>query len=136
MLFWIVLALVVISAIVITVTDSWWHVEGCVAATSCMTFIIFLAALIAMCVVLAVNYIGVDGDIEAFEKRYESLIYQYENNIYDNDNDLGKRELMVDIENWNCDLARKQKNQDNFWIGIFYPNIYNDFKFIEYWEGE
>ena len=132
MLVWIVLTLVVISAIGITVTGSWRYAEDGIGVATCTAFGVFGFVLIVMCIILAVNYIGVNANIAAYEKRYESLVYQYANDIYDNDNDLGLRELMEDIETWNCDLARKQKNQDNFWIGIFYPNIYDDFKFIEY----
>lgn len=90
-------------------------------------------ATIAICVslvVLGVAYIGVDGDIAANETRYETLVYQYENNVYDNDNDLGKRELIKDIQSWNEDLAKYKEIQDDFWIGIFVPNIYDQFEFI------
>ena len=39
--------------------------------------------------------------------------------------------LMEDIEEWNTDLAYHKQIQRNFWVGIFYPNIYDDFEFIE-----
>ena len=86
---------------------------------------------IASVVVLAINYIGIDGYIARMNTRYETLVYQYENNIYDNDNDLGKRELMVDIQNWNEDLSSRRERQRDFWIGIYIPNIYDQFEFIE-----
>ena len=88
-------------------------------------------AVIPMTIVLCHNHIGVDGYVAENKARYESLVYQYENNIYDDDNDLGKRDLMEDIQKWNEDLSRNKENQDDFWIGIFIPNVYDQFDFIE-----
>ena len=88
-------------------------------------------ATIICLVVLGVNHIGVDAYIERLNVRHDMLVYQYENDIYDNDNDIGKRELMVDIQDWNEDLAARKERQDDFWVGIFIPNIYDQFEFIE-----
>ena len=88
-------------------------------------------ALLIEIVVLCVNYIGVDGYIQRMNTRHDMLVYQYENDIYNNDNDLGKRELIEDIQNWNEDLASRKENQDDAWIGIFIPDIYDQFDFIE-----
>ena len=88
-------------------------------------------ALAIEIVVLAVNYIGVDGHIQRMNTRHGMLVYQYENDIYDNDNDLGKRELIEDIQSWNENLAARKEIQDDTWIGIFVPDIYDQFDFIE-----
>ena len=93
--------------------------------------VIGIVGIIASVVVLAINYIGIDGYIARMNTRYETLVYQYENDIYDNDNDLGKRELMVDIQNWNEDLSSRRERQHDFWIGIYIPDIYDQFEFIE-----
>ena len=93
--------------------------------------VIGIFGIIASVVILAINYIGIDGYIARMNTRYETLVYQYENDIYDNDNDLGKRELMVDIQNWNEDLSSRRERQRDFWIGIYIPNIYDQFEFIE-----
>lgn len=80
---------------------------------------------------IAGDYLMIDGSVAACEKRYEILTYQLENNLYDNDNDLGKKDLYNQIQDWNEDLAKGKALQYNFWVGIFYPNIYDQFEFIE-----
>ena len=95
------------------------------------TTVLMLIIVIASILILPFIYTGIDGKIAGYEARYESLVYQYENDIYDNDNDLGKRDLMEDIEAWNTDLARKKANQHDFWIGIYIPNIYDQFELID-----
>ena len=84
-----------------------------------------------MLVVIIENNICPDARSAMYQRRYDALVYQYENDFYDNDNDIGKRDLMENIEAWNTDLAYRKKAQRNYWVGIFYPNIYDDFDFIE-----
>ena len=75
----------------------------------------------------------VEADIAANEQIYASLVYQYENDIYDNDDDvIGKKQLYDQIQEWNMDLARCKAKEKDFWLGIFYPNIFDRFEFIEY----
>lgn len=123
MLFWIIL-LATIASIIWVIHDEWNN--GALLAC-----VVSVLALIISIVAFALCNIGVDGYVARMNARYDNLTYQYENDIYDNDNDLGKRELMVDIQNWNEDLACYKKIQDDFWVGIYIPNIYDQFEFIE-----
>ena len=131
MLFWLMLIFLAVGIVGIVLTKNDWKLEV-PNFFSVVVTILATMVLIVMLVIIMVNHIGADAGVAANEVKYESIVYQYENNIYENENDLGKRELMVDIEEWNTDLARRQKIQDNFWIGIFIPDIYDQFEFIEY----
>ena len=122
MLFW-TFVIIIIAGFVLFAFD--WENLGIAIST------IGIFGIIISVVILAINYIGIDGYIARMNTRYETLVYQYENDIYDNDNDLGKRELMVDIQNWNEDLSSRRERQRDFWIGIYIPNIYDQFEFIE-----
>ena len=122
MLFWTFVIIIIAGFVLFT-----YDLENLGIAISA----IGIFGIIASVVVLAINYIGIDGYIARMNTRYETLVYQYENDIYGNDNDLGKRELMVDIQNWNEDLSSRRERQRDFWIGIYIPNIYDQFEYIE-----
>ena len=120
MIFWLVLLLIVVC---LRFCDhSWLFIT--------IAFISLIAAIVMLVVIIEANT-NVDAYVAENQMRYEMLVYQYENDIYDNDNDLGKRDLMEDIQEWNEDLAYYREAQDDFWVGIFYPNVYDQFEFIE-----
>lgn len=124
MLFFIFIALFAISILAIIYTDemSGGHLLATIA------FVFTLIALLISTIGLASAYIGADASVAKWETQYESLTYQLENNLYDND--IGKKELMDEIREWNEDLAYCKKIQRNFWVGIYYPNVYDSLEFI------
>ena len=129
MLFWMtIIAAILFTVLALKLEDSFFDVIPFISTILSAACIV---ALLIEIVVLSVNYIGVDGYVQRINARHDMLVYQYENDIYDNDNDLGKRELIEDIQDWNEDLASRKENQDDTWIGIFIPNIYDQFDFIE-----
>ena len=65
--------------------------------------------------IMTINYIGINAKVERYNARYE----------------IGKKELMDDIQSWNEDVSYRKKIQDDFWLGIYYPNIYDQFEKIE-----
>lgn len=81
--------------------------------------------------VLTITYAAMPSDVASNEKRYESLTYQYENDLYDNDNDVGKKELMKEIQEWNEDLAWRKSACNSIWIGWFVPDELAEFDYIE-----
>ena len=73
-----------------------------------------------------------EAAVAYWQQRYDSLVYQLENNLYDNDNDVGKKELYDQIQEWNEDLAANKVMQDSIWVGMFYPDVFDNFEFIQY----
>lgn len=133
MLFWIFVFLLIIGIAGLIVYYNTAFGEW-VWGTSIAITVIAAIALVISFIFIGDAHIGVDGYIAENQARYDSLVYQYENDIYDNDNDndLGKKELMNEIREWNEDLARYREIQDDFWIGIYIPDVYDQFDFIEY----
>ena len=129
MLYWILLIIILLLILITYQLEKNNHEILCVV--SCFFTIIFGLVFVILSIGMACEYVNIDGRIEEYKTEYNSLVYQYENNIYDNDNDLGKKELMNDILEWNKDLTYMQNAQDDFWIGIFFADIYDQFKTIE-----
>lgn len=128
MLFWlVVLSIVVCLGLAVYLEKRFCDYSGPFLVIASIGFIV----AIIMLIVIIVENTNVDAYVAENQMRYEMLVYQYENDIYDNDNDLGKRDLMEDIQKWNEDLAYHRKAQDDFWVGIFHPNVYDQFEFIE-----
>lgn len=128
MLFWlVVLSIVVFLGLAVYMEKRFGDYSGLFFVIAFLSFLVSFVML----VVIIVKNTNVDAYVSENQMRYEMLVYQYENDIYDNDNDLGKRDLMEDIQKWNEDLAYHRKAQDDFWVGIFYPNVYDQFEFIE-----
>lgn len=127
MLFFVFIAILVAS---IVIFDKAFD-SDLIAGSCAVLAVLALIAVIVSLIIMGVNYINVDGYVDRMNVRYDTLVYQYENDIYDNDNDLGKRELMKDIQNWNEDLAANRERQDDFWLGIYQPNIYDQFEFVQ-----
>lgn len=126
MLFFIFVAIFVIGLLATIFTDEWSDLH---LAALC-TLGVGVSLLVISAIGFATSYIGTDASIAKWETQYESLTYQLENNLYDNDNDIGKKELMDEIREWNGNLAYHKAIQRNFWVGIYYPNIYDNLEFI------
>lgn len=111
-----------------------------IADDNCWAVFFPLSILVTAILIVAVVIMGIagfcvkistDATIARSEQVYESLVYQLENDIYENDNDLGKKELYDAIQSWNADLAEGRVMQDNVWVGMFYTNMYDQFEFID-----
>jgi hypothetical protein len=134
MWFWLILILaVVLTAGAICM----WRYDDCSGWTYILTIVsaITIIAVLIMGIVIIDAHTNLDARIASNKQIYDSLVYQLENELYENDNDLGKKELYNQIQEWNKDLAYRQNAQEDFWNGIFYANIYDQFKYIELPKG-
>lgn len=136
MLFWIfIITLAIGIGLYIFACNNrcpWRHsVDDIIGGVGGLIIVLSTGVILISLIIMIITYIGLDGEVAELEKRYDQLVYELENDIYDNDNDVGKKELMGRIQEWNEDLAWYKTMQRDFWIGIFIPNIYDGFEFVE-----
>lgn len=90
-----------------------------------------LIVVIMICCI-ADAHIGIDAKVEQSKERYEAITYKVESGACRDEFGLLNKEVIDEIQNWNEDVVYGQKIQNNFWTGIFHPNIYDQFETIDY----
>ena len=101
--------------------------------TILVIFWVFVVIAAIMCICLFCIYGSARGKDAAMQAEYEALVYQMENDIYNDGGDdvVGKKELYDEVKEWNSDLATAKIYVKDFWWGIFWPNYYENLQPIE-----
>lgn len=133
MVLWITLGLFIVGLILAIVEEIKGSLTGWLVELGVWLFIGGGIVLGAMVLLLASTYLGLDADVSAYQNRYEMLVWQAESNVYSDDSteSLSKYNLIQDISKWNDEISRKKALQHNYWVGPFYPDIYDQFKIID-----
>ena len=101
------------------------------------TITVFAGLALVLCSIVSIFiYSSADATTAEYNAERQSLIYQLENNLYDNDNDLGKKDLYDQITEYNKDVVSGRELHNNFLTACFYPDIYDDLELIEFDEAD
>lgn len=133
MILWISVTMTIISFILLAVSynkyGDFWDFMKYIS-------LVFLVALFLVSVCLgAVSVVAKAGGnayLASMQEKRSALVYQLENDIYDNDNDLGKKELYSEITEYNCDVAKGKAMRDNIWLYNLYCDVYDNLELIEF----
>lgn len=136
MLLIIIFGLLIIGVLGLIVYDNDWFkyewANWTMLIIGSIATIIAALGIIGSGIAFSVNYLGIEGKIEKYNKHYESLVFQVEHNLYKDDiTENATRELVKEVQEWNCDLVKNKVNQYDSWIGIYIPDIYDQFEFIQ-----
>ena len=91
---------------------------------------VIMVALIVALIIILVNSGTVEADTLKLQNRYDTLYYQVSNNMYNNDNEVGKKELIDQIMEWNGDIITRKLYSKSIWLNWFYPIDYDQFELI------
>lgn len=90
-----------------------------------------ITALAMLCVIFA-NCSTAPGVLASNRERYEALVFKAESEEARDEFGVLNSGVLYAIQKWNEDLAYNKEMQRNFWVGIFIPNIYDEFERIDY----
>lgn len=133
MVLWISIFVMVICLVIFVISsnkyDDAWGAIGAISLVFAITAFVLSAALGGVSIAARA---GADAYLASMQEKRSALVYQLENDLYDNDNDLGKKELYSEITEYNCDVAKGKIKQNNIWVYNIYPNVYDELELIEF----
>jgi hypothetical protein len=128
MLLWITIALLAVGIYMVAIgTDN--QADVTIFAGLTITAISLIATLSMLTVIIFLN-LSKEAKIEELREQYKAIMYKEEN--CRDDYGLQDKEIVDDIEQWNTKIKRYKSLRSNVWIGIFFPDIYDEFDTIEY----
>lgn len=133
MVLWISIFVMVICLVIFVISsnkyDGVWDAIDAISLVFAITAFVLSMGLGGISIVAKA---GADAYLASMQEKRSALVYQLENDLYDNDNDLGKRELYSEITEYNCDVAEGKIMQDNIWVYNLYSDVYDELELIEF----
>ena len=136
MVLWISIFVAVICLVIFIISSNKY--DGAWDAINAISLVFAITAFVLSMGLGGVSIIaraGADAYLASMQEKRSALVYQLENDIYDNDNDLGKKELYSEITEYNCDVAEGKIKQDNIWVYNLYSDVYDELELIEFPEN-
>ena len=88
--------------------------------------------MIIMITILCCMYIGIDARVEQSKETFDAITYKVESGACRDEFGLLNKEVIDEIQSWNESVIYNQKMQNDFWVGVFYPDVYDQFETIDY----
>ena len=130
MIFWIFVIALVVGIVLFVLSDNcsfFYNWDTFAIADICISII----AVAVMGVIIAATHVTANGEKLANEQRYDSLIYKAGTESIRDEFGIVNKEYIDEVQAWNEDVIKYKEWQRDFWIGIFIPNIYDDFETID-----
>lgn len=141
MLFWIFVIILLIGiGLFIIGAKNWDHVKHpflyyhdvAIVTTGVTMAVISALVVLGMLLGISITHISANADLAKHQETYKALTYKLESGACRDKLGLLNKTIIDEIQDWNENIVRKKSFQKDFWVGIFYPNIYDEFETIDY----
>ena len=146
MLFWLCLIVLIVGIGLVTVGNMEWfdtrnenklrkflyQNDDIIEYSGWVTVVVSGIIMTIMIIIFACNYIGVNDQVEKAKERYNAIAYKVESGACRDEFGLLNKEVIDEIQDWNEHVTYYKNFQKDFWVGIFVPNVYDQFETIDY----
>lgn len=131
MIFWIFVILLVIGVILLF-ADYYFGIDSfALGASASITSLVSGIIAVIMLIIIISSNLGAQGTKLSNQQTYDSLIYKSQTESIRDEFGIVNKEYIDEVQAWNEDIVKYKNWQRDFWIGIFVPNIYDEFETID-----
>lgn len=138
MLFWLFIILTVVGIVLCVLGNKRWEYNSFMgkhdeafAITGAVLSGVGIVISIIMIVIIICSYCGSSAYVAQDQAKYDSLVFKLENTDCRDKFGLLNKEIIDEVQTWNGTVAYYKTIQRDFWLGIFYPNVYDEFELID-----
>lgn len=96
--------------------------------------IVMVVVLLIMGTFIFIEHNESESKLAILREREIALTYKLESGSCRDEFGLLSKSVIDEIQNWNEECVRLKNLQNNFWTGIFYADIYDEFEPIDYYK--
>ena len=82
--------------------------------------------------ILLLTKTNVTATRQANAEKYKALTCKLESEACRDQFGLLNKEIIDEVQRWNVKVTYYKAMEDNFWVGIYYPNVYGNLGTIDY----
>ena len=113
-------------------TEKCYYSEDGVAAFTVIVCTVMGIVIFIMMCIMPIMYCGLNGTVDQLYERERALTYKVESGACRDELGLLSKEVIDEVQAWNESLIRNKRLQDDIWLGIFVPDIYDQYELIDY----
>lgn len=130
MIFWLFVIILSIGILMIILENA-IKTYSCIDAVGFAAVVFSGLVLTVMITVITAQCVVASGTKASLEEQYKALEYKAKTEACRDELGLMNKEFLDEVQEWNMDVVKYKKYQRDFWIGIFYPNIFDEFETID-----
>ena len=131
MIFWIFVIVTVVGVVLLFADYDFGIDSFALEASASITSVVSGIIAVIMLIIIILNNLGAQGTKLSNQQTYDSLIYKSQTESIRDEFGIVNKEYIDEVQAWNEDIVKYKNWQRDFWIGIFVPNIYDEFETID-----
>ena len=141
MIFWLSVIIFTVGVVMLIANGIWRALNYKYEYSNTSEFILIFGVAVAFIgavwlliagLLLAISQTTITAIRQANAEKYKALTYKLESEACRDQFGLLNKEIIDEVQSWNVKVTYYKAMENNFWVGIYYPDVYGNLGMIDY----